>query len=83
MLIRVKVQTRSSQEKIEELGPEEYKVWVTAAPADGQANAALVEVLADYFNVAPSLIRIRSGNKSAHKLVEVDLESKSLNDTAQ
>jgi uncharacterized protein len=71
MIIRVKVQTRSSQDRVEELGPDEYKVWVTAAPAEGEANAALIDALAEYFNCAPSLIRIKSGNKSAHKLVEI------------
>jgi uncharacterized protein len=74
MIIRVKVQAKSTQEKIEELGPDEYKAWVTAAPAEGEANAALIQLLADYFNVAPSLIRIKSGNKSAHKLIEITTE---------
>jgi uncharacterized protein len=71
MLIRVKVQTRSSQEKIEEVGIDEYKVWVAAAPTDGSANQALIEILSDYFGIAPSLIKIKSGNKSTHKLVEI------------
>jgi uncharacterized protein (TIGR00251 family) len=71
MLIRVKVQTRSSQEKVEQLGVDEYKVWVAAAPTDGEANSALIETLADYFNVAPSLVKIKSGNKTSHKLVEI------------
>jgi uncharacterized protein len=74
MLIRVKVQTRAKQEKLEEVGEDEYRAWVTAAPADGEANAALIELLAEHFNVAPSLIRIQSGNKSAHKLVEIDID---------
>jgi uncharacterized protein len=74
MLIRVKVLARAYQEKIEELGPDEYKAWVTAPPAGGAANAELIELLADYFNVPPSLIRIKSGNKSAHKLVEIDMD---------
>lgn len=73
MLIRVKVQAKSSREELEEIGEGEYKAWVTAAPAEGQANAALIELLADHFDVAPSLVRIKSGNKSAHKLVEIDL----------
>jgi len=73
MIIRVKVQTKSSQEKVEQLDLDEYKVWVTVPPADGEANAAVIEVLADYFDVAPSLVRIKSGNKSAHKLIEIDL----------
>ncbi|MBX4187660.1 MAG: DUF167 domain-containing protein [Candidatus Doudnabacteria bacterium] len=71
MIIKVKVQAHSTQERIEELGIDEYKVWVTSAPAEGEANAALIEVLADYFNIAPSLIKIKSGNKSAHKLIEI------------
>jgi|GEM_PF-466209 len=75
MIIRVKVQAHSTQEKIEEMGQDEYKVWVTAAPADGEANKALIEVLAEHFNIAPSLIRIISGNKSSRKLVELDIDA--------
>lgn len=73
MQIRVKVQAKSTQEKVEETGIDEYKVWVTAPPADGAANDAVIEMLADYFNVAPSLVKIKSGNKSAHKIVEIDM----------
>lgn len=77
MVIRVKVQAHAKQEKIEQLGLDEYKIWTPAPPAEGQANTAVIEILADYFNIAPSLIRIKSGNKSAHKLIEIqspDLE---------
>lgn len=71
MTIKVQVQTRSSQEKIEETGLDEYKIWVTVPPADNQANDAMIEILADHFNTAPSNIKIRSGYKSSHKLVEI------------
>ncbi|MGE5392928.1 MAG: DUF167 domain-containing protein [Candidatus Saccharibacteria bacterium] len=71
-IIRVKVQAHAKNEKIEEMGLDEYKVWVTAPPAEGQANEALIEVLSDYFNLAPSRIRIKSGAKSSHKFVEID-----------
>ncbi len=71
MLITVKVQAKSKQEKVEQLDVDQYKVWVTAAPANGEANAATIEILADYFNVAPSLVKIKSGNKSAHKVIEI------------
>jgi uncharacterized protein (TIGR00251 family) len=70
-MIRVRVQARSSQEKIEETGEDEYKVWVTVPAAENQANEAVIEVLADYFNTAPSNIKIRSGQKSNHKLIEI------------
>lgn len=72
MIIKVKVQARSSQEKVEEVGLDEYKVWVNAPPAENQANEAVIEMLADYFNTAPSNIRIRSGHKSSHKTIEIE-----------
>lgn len=73
MLIRVKVLARSSRDELEQLDEGEYKAWVTAAPADGEANTAVIELIAEHFNVAPSLIRIKSGIKSDRKLIEIDL----------
>ncbi|MEO8065414.1 MAG: DUF167 domain-containing protein [Candidatus Doudnabacteria bacterium] len=72
MIIKVKVQTRASFERVEEVGLDEYKVWTTAAPADNQANEALIDILSDFFDVSPSKIRIRSGHKSRHKLIEIE-----------
>lgn len=71
MIIRVKVQARSSQEKVEEMGVEEYKVWVQSAPADNQANKDVIDLLADFFNTSASNIRIVSGHKTSHKIIEV------------
>jgi uncharacterized protein (TIGR00251 family) len=71
MVIRVKVQTRASSERIEEVALEEYKVWVTVPAAENQANEAVIDVLAEHFNVNVSRIHIRSGNKSTHKLIEI------------
>ena len=72
MVIRIKVQTRASVEKVEQLDLDEYKVWVTAPAYDNQANEAVIDILSDYFDVSPSKIRIRSGYKSTHKLIEID-----------
>ena len=74
MIIRAHVQTRASFEKVEEIGIEEFKIWVAAAPADGEANEAVREILADYFDVPISRIKIKSGNKSKHKLIEIDFD---------
>ena len=76
MVIKVKVQTRASSERVEEIGLEEYKVWVTVPPTDNQANEAVIDLLSDFFNVPPSKIRIKSGNKSAHKLIEIEEREK-------
>jgi len=72
MIIRVHVQTGARQDKIEELGVEEFKVWTTAIPEKDQANDAVIDILAEHFNASPSKIRIRSGNKSKHKLIEIE-----------
>lgn len=71
MIIRVKVQTHAHEDKIEEMGVDEYKIWTTAIPEKGNANEAVIDIVSDFFDVAPSLIRIRSGHKSTHKLIEV------------
>lgn len=72
MVIRVKVQTRASGDRIEQLGLDEYKIWVTALPADNQANDAVIDLLSDYFDISPTKIRIRSGYKSTHKLIIIE-----------
>jgi hypothetical protein len=70
-IIRVHVQTHAHFENIEEVGLDEYKIWTTAIPEKGEANDSVMEILAEHLNVAPSLIRIKSGNKSRHKLIEI------------
>ena len=72
MLIRVHVRTHAHDDKIEEIGVDEYKLWTTAIPEKGEANDAVVEILAEYFNVSPSKIHIKSGNKSTHKLIQIE-----------
>jgi uncharacterized protein (TIGR00251 family) len=48
------------------------KVWTTAKPADGAANAAVVKSLAEYFDVPKSRVKIIRGEKSRTKIVEID-----------
>lgn len=46
-------------------------VYLREKPHDGEANAALVEILADYYNVSKSQIEIKRGSKNHQKLVEI------------
>ncbi|HYE22629.1 MAG TPA: DUF167 domain-containing protein [Verrucomicrobiae bacterium] len=71
-IIRVRVHSKAHDERVEEVGIDEFEVWITVVPSEGQANSALLEVLADYFNQPISTIRIKSGLKSRHKLIEID-----------
>lgn len=48
------------------------KVYLTAPPVEGKANQALVEALAEYYNVRVRDIKIVSGLKSRDKLVEIN-----------
>ena len=45
---------------------------VAAAPVDGAANAALLRLLAAAIGVAPSRLRIVSGESARTKVVEID-----------
>ena len=49
----------------------EYKVSVKEVPVGGKANEAIIKVLAKYFDVAPSLVRLVSGATSKRKIFEI------------
>ncbi len=49
------------------------KVRVKAPAVGGKANKAMIEVLAEFFNVKKSDIRIIKGEKSREKVIEVDI----------
>ncbi len=59
VVVWVKPRASRNQVKVREDGI--LEVWVTAPPAEGQANRAVIEQLADYFGVAPSRIELLSG----------------------
>jgi uncharacterized protein (TIGR00251 family) len=47
------------------------KVYLTKPAADGQANAQLLELLADYFKVKKYQVQILKGHNSRNKIVSV------------
>ena len=49
----------------------ELTVYLREKPIDGEANAALIKLLAQHFQVAKSQITIKSGFNGRHKLVSV------------
>jgi len=46
-------------------------VFITAPAKNGKANIALIKLLAEYFNVAPSAISLIKGAKSRQKVLEI------------
>lgn len=65
------MRTKASQEKMERIEDKKFKAWVRAAPERGNANEALRDIIAHYFKVSPSAIRIVTGARTRHKIVEI------------
>lgn len=72
MRIYVKVSPRSSKNEVIKISEGEYKVKITAAPVDGQANDMLIEVLSKYFKKPKSSIRIVGGKSAKIKMIDID-----------
>ena len=70
MKIDVKVITRSAREEVTEQAGI-YTVRVRAAPQDGKANEAVVNLLARHFGVSRSAVSIIRGLTVRNKTVEI------------
>ena len=65
------VKPGTSQEKIVESGDHELTVYLRAKPHDGEANTALIKLLAKYFGIPKTAIKITHGYKSRTKTIEI------------
>jgi uncharacterized protein len=68
--IPIRVTPKSSRTKVE-WGESGLRVWVTAPPADGEANDALIEAVAKAVGIAPSRISIVRGHSSRDKTLSI------------
>lgn len=74
MRINVRVKPGSKIEKVvfdEENS--QMTIWTRAKAHDNEANKAVILAVAEYFNVAKSLVEIKSGMSSRDKVIEVFL----------
>ena len=67
----LRVQPRASRNAIAGVMGDAVKLAITAPPVDGKANQAVVEYLAELFDVAKSSIAIVSGESGRNKLIAV------------
>ena len=67
----LRVQPRASRNAIAGVIGDAVKLAITAPPVDGKANQAVVEYLAELFDVAKSSIAIVSGESGRNKLIAV------------
>ncbi|HEV8725470.1 MAG TPA: DUF167 domain-containing protein [Candidatus Binatia bacterium] len=69
--VSVTVKPNAKLATITKLTDSEYRVTVHAPAEDGKANRALIELLARYFCVPKSAIRIVRGQFARKKLIEI------------
>jgi len=69
--IQVRVTPRSSRNRIEAAG-DEFKIWVTAPPVDGEANAAVCLTVAKALGVAKTRVTVIAGETSRNKTLRID-----------
>jgi uncharacterized protein (TIGR00251 family) len=70
-VITVRVQPKARQQALTRLSDSEFRARLISAPVKGQANAELLALLANYFGLAPSCLRIIRGETSRTKLIEI------------
>lgn len=71
-IITVRVQPRSSRPGLEKVGEGEYKARLNSAPEAGRANAELIDLLAEYFDIPRRRIRIIRGAAARLKSVSIE-----------
>lgn len=65
------IQPGASKTEVAGIHGDALKIRLAAAPADGKANAALIGYVADRLGLAKSAIRLKSGQTSRRKVLEV------------
>jgi len=74
----VLVQPRASRAKLGPIHDGRLKIAVTAPPVDGEANAAVIELLAKALGIARSAVEVIAGESSRRKTVKLAVERRAL-----
>lgn len=72
VLLRIRVQPRSSPESLAGYHQNSLKIKIKSAPVDGEANAACIKFLASLFRLPKSSLTIKTGHKSRSKIIEIE-----------
>jgi len=73
MIFDVRVNPRASRNHVERQG-NKLKVYLTKPACEGMANKQLIELLSSHLKIKKYQIKIKSGEKSRDKLVEIDAD---------
>jgi uncharacterized protein (TIGR00251 family) len=72
--LSVKVNPRSRKQEIIELGEKTYKIHVKSSPSKGEANQEVCKLVAKFFDVPVSRVKISRGHKSRNKLITIEYD---------
>ncbi len=75
MLIKVKVHPEAKKEALIKKG-DNFEIWIREKPIRGQANQAVINALADYFECPRSDIRLIKGFRQRNKIFEISEASR-------
>ncbi len=73
-LVKIKVIPKSSRSKIGDLIGDRIKVFVTAAPENGKANAEIIKLFSKLLGIAKTKISVVYGEKSQKKNLAILLD---------
>jgi uncharacterized protein YggU (UPF0235/DUF167 family) len=71
MIIHVKARPGSSSEGIKQISQGMYEASVKEMAKKGKANLALIKLIAGYFGVSSSKVKIKGGLTSKNKILEI------------
>ena len=71
MQIRVRVTARAKRERVEVLSDTRLEIAVKQKPAQGAANARVIELVAEHYKVPKKKVRIVRGHTAPSKILEV------------
>lgn len=71
MIIEAKIVPNARKNNLIDLGQNKYKIYITAPAIQGKANQALIEFLANHFQISKNQARILKGMKSKNKIIEI------------
>src|SRR5437868_6532251 len=69
---KIKVHPRAKKNAITGIVADALKLSVTAPPTDGKANQAVIEFLADFFEIPRSSVTIASGDTGRLKVIRLN-----------
>jgi uncharacterized protein len=69
--IKIKVLPRSSKNQIIKISENNFKIKITSAPVDGEANKQVIKFLSKEWKISKSNIKIIKGETSQNKILEI------------